>query len=169
MFLNQSYGGLDLHVGATPVLKMAPGILRGIADMGLGIIGYHLSDKVTAEYVTLKRMAILVSMMFIIFCFPHTRLDFIFAGLVMLLIVVEFSNVSTQKNRNINTMYLRKISLGIYFCHQFIILLWQYGNDKVAYLAGNVMWKIMVVYIGVVIIFASLICWIIDKIKAVKK
>ena len=155
MFLWKSYNGLDLHMGATPVLKIASGILRGIADMGLGILGYELSENKMIQYKEVFRIIILG---IILFYFPHSDLDFIFVFFILLLILLEFSGDSY--NRKINTLHLRKLSLGIYFCHSYIILLWQDWENIICYFTRNIMWKTMVLYIVIVILFAEVMTFI---------
>lgn len=90
MFLYKSYSGLDLHTGATPIFKIAPGVLRGIADMGTGILGYEISKGKKIKCVKLIRIVTLWVLFTIMVCFPHSTLDFVFVPFSVLLIVTEF-------------------------------------------------------------------------------
>lgn len=166
MFLWKSYNGLDLHTGATPVLKIAPGILRGMADMGLGILGYKISENKTIPYKGILRIVIIGILWIIIFYFPHSDLDFIFVFFVLLLILLEFSETYTNKKRS--TFHLRKLSLGIYFCHSYIILLWKDWKEIMDSFTRGEMWKTMLLYLIIVILFAEIMNLIINRRKSVK-
>lgn len=72
MFLYQTYGGLDIHIGATPILKVAPGILRGIADVGLGIWGYIISKNKNITHKKIIKIGLRISLIIIIF-FSHIQ------------------------------------------------------------------------------------------------
>lgn len=84
----------------------------------------------------------------------------------MMLIVIEFSSQSKLK---INLLFLRRISLGMYFCHGYIILLWQYWSDKIYIQAESSMWKVMIFYIIIVFCFTKIMIFILDKWKNRRK
>lgn len=161
MFLNQSYGGLDIHTGATPIFKIVPGILRGAADMGLGMITYGVSGKLTVRNIMWKRIVILGFMLLIIFSFPHSGLDFVFVGLSALLIIIEFSGEGKCQNQIVLTKYFREISLGFYFCHNFIILLWGYCNGRIVSLVGPEIWKSILLFTVALIVFEEVMRFIV--------
>lgn len=163
MFLYQSYNGLDIHTGDTPIFKIAPGVLRGAADMGLGIITYGISSKLTVRNVVWKRVVLLGFMLLIIFFFPHSGLDFVFVGLSALLIIIEFSHGKKRQKQIVYAKYLREISLGFYFCHHFVILLWRYCNDRVVSLVGHDMWKSIVLFILALIVFEEVMRFIVKN------
>lgn len=121
MFLNQAYAGLDIHTGATPVLKIAPGVVRGIADMGVGILSYQLS-KNWSNKKNLVTVISIFCIMAIMFQFPHTRLDFVIILFMVWFIINEFSG--DHETGNVTKLifsHIRKLSLSMYFCHSFLI------------------------------------------------
>lgn len=124
MLLYTYHETIDLHIARDVeglMYRINPGIFRGGADMCLGVIGYHMLEKRMMRGHIAIRILVLGMMSAIIGLFPHTTLDFVFPFLAMVCIVNEFAIGKSGEASSKLFMYLRKISLGMYFVHVYLI------------------------------------------------
>lgn len=127
-FVNQTYGNLDVHFGETPIFKIAPGVIRGMGEMGAGIIGNYLISfiKIEKKKAVVCKILLLLGAFLIMFKFPHTYLDIVFVLFITFEISLEFVypikfSLCKDKYRSLCFGWMRKASVSIYFSHLLVI------------------------------------------------
>lgn len=161
MFMHYSYGSLDITSGTTSIFKITPGIIRGAADMGVGILISQHQGKIKRIYI--KRVILLIISIVCIFCFPHSYFDYILIFFLAMLVRMEFSNEYQMSGKAaLLFMHFRDLSLGMYFVHQFIVNYWGDLHKKISVVFDdNVMCKEMMLYLFIVVICAEMLLLIV--------
>lgn len=138
-YLYIRYGNIDIHTAVNPVLGFYDGVLRGLADLLLGIIifaiGKMISPKVILKIspLIIIRILLIIGIVWCMVARPHSAFDFVFILFATLLIILETTQagrypISTTQKRML--IYARKIIMYVYFCHYFICkLLWMHVHS----------------------------------------
>ena len=149
-YLKAAYGHIDIHTNATDFLQIPAGILRGTAEMGIGLFCAERTENQNYNSWKLTSISFLVllSMFVCMVKYPHTTLDFIFIILTAIFITLQFQNNDMMKNRlKINLKWVGILSANIYFCHLFIIRIWQYIKIPLEPVLGSSEYKSMFLFV----------------------
>ena len=122
------YGQLDVHIATTDIFYMPAGVLRGFAEMGIGLFCAEQSEGIRHNSIkwSILEIIILIMMLVCMVKYPHTSLDFIFVILCAAFIVLAFSDEYMNDRFNYLPKTVGVLSTNIYFCHMFCISLWKY-------------------------------------------
>ena len=165
-FLYQSYGSLDVHVGATLIFKIAPGVLRGVAEIGVGILACKLDKCIVLSHThaCIIKALLILGLISIIVWYPHTNLDVVFVMLIMALITLEFKypvRIKSMDNKHWRRTlwgWVSKITLGVYFCHFLLIQIFKSNYAYIQALTKDVKWLTTIVFFCFFIAAAYMLC-----------
>ena len=124
-YLINIYGSINVSQGAVPGLNLAPGFLRGLADIGLGIFCANYSVKINNKKIQGLLKLILPLLLFVLaFYAAETVIDFVFIAICAFVLVFEFS-IEEEPGLLIQKLckFAGKISIPIYFSHAFVIII----------------------------------------------
>ena len=159
-YMCNTYGNIDVHTSENHILGIYDGVLRGFADITIGIILYYFSDKIP-KYLKSREHWILraccwICMGWCVFINPHSQSDYIFLATSALVIWLEarYGDVEISQSKKQKILLLRKNALYIYVVHYFICKkIWKYPHE---YLKLNNKWIELVLF-GIVIWIAGII------------
>ena len=124
-YLINIYGSINVSQGAVPGLNLAPGFLRGLADIGLGIFCANFSVKINNKKIRAVLKLVLPLLLFALaFYAAETVIDFVFISICAFVLVFEFS-IEEEPSLLIQKLckFAGKISIPIYFSHAFVIII----------------------------------------------
>ena len=118
------YGQVNISRSFVPGLNVPSGLLRGFADIGLGIFCANFTINIKNKKVLAVIKVIFPLAIFIlVFYAAGTAIDFVFIFLCAFVLMFEFSLAETPCKvvRNI-CRFLEKASIPVYFSHSFVII-----------------------------------------------
>ena len=167
-FISLNAGYAAGSTGAyTPVFSLSYGLLRGFADMSMGVLAYEMHKRFKKNELT-KAGSILFTIFEILgyciplaytFFFDSTRLDFIFIPMFTLSVVISFSR--TKKSIIYNNPvidFLSKISYSMYLVHMPIlrIMIRYYSED----IYGEKLLALFYVLLISCAVISERLCWL---------
>lgn len=148
-YLNASFGHLDVHFGNTEILQITAGVLRGAAEMGIGLFAAEISEHIEHKtwHWTIVGFLVLMLMLICIVKYPHTQLDFTFMLLAAIFISLEFCDVFLLERFCYLPRSIGMLSRNIYFCHTLMISLWAYFINAFNSITNGSEWLVMIIFI----------------------
>lgn len=159
-YVSQNFGNLNQYVKDYRLIYS--GVMRAMAELSLGCIGYAACEKIkTVRFTTISRVLITLAQVIgyagVIYCttsLPAKQFDFVMLLCLAICVPLSFSGqgIAAPLFRGALFPWLGKLSLVIYLNHMWV-------KDTLAGTLPKAMgyWKLLVIYICCVLV-VSLIC-----------
>lgn len=133
-YIITNYGNLDTHTDMTIFGSRNSGVLRGTAEMCVGIAGAQIIEDIKTAVQRINFWITIEIVLFIfiladLFVFPHTQYDDVFVVGCAILIPLSFYNGSSETYSKFFKV-INKITFTMFFSQNLVRQIWFYLSVK---------------------------------------
>lgn len=164
-------GFTDVHMVKLDITTIRVGMLRGFADMGIGLFcAENFSNyKHDSKKLTLLEAGMFVFFMIVMFNFAKTDYDFVSILLSSAFITLVYGDLYLMDKIKHIPAWVDMLSKNIYYCHGLIVIVWASVRSHIAAFQNGAQYLEMAAYICVVIICSVLLEYIVRLFKTITK